>query len=252
MPAHFPVALPPVHEECRTFARAHGFAHFLFVAYVPAGTVPTAPMIVTDYPVAWVEVYDLNGFVRIDPVLRRAMSGVEPFGWEVFDRCASETALFWSQAARHALDHGLSVPLHGPHGAFGLLSLAGNDAPSEPTERRALFACAHSLALKHFESALSALRPEAEVEHLTQRQNQALDLVARGMTIRSVADRLHVHHRTVENLLAHACVRLGVRTREQAIARAVELGVIGPAWPETAFRGSIVIRDDLNTEQVVT
>ena len=242
-------ALQHVHQACQRFAQGKGFPRFLFVAHVPAGTSPSAPHISTNYPVAWVETYDTLGFMRVDPVLHWAIGHVDVFGWEMFDKQAPSTRTFWSEASRHDLDRGCSIPKHGPHGAFCMFSLAGQDLPADPGERRRLFEEAATFAAGHFERLLLELRPRAEVERLTQRQHDALELVAKGLTVRSVAERLRLHRRSVEDLLAHACIRLGVRTSAQAVARAVELGEIGPSLPETAFRGSVVLRSSVDTRE---
>ncbi|MFF1680575.1 AAA family ATPase [Streptomyces sp. NPDC058256] len=64
---------------------------------------------------------------------------------------------------------------------------------------------------------------------LTERQLQVMGLLARGMTNVEIADRLVVSVRTVDNHVSAVLDKLGVRTRRQAAARAVELGMLpGP------------------------
>jgi DNA-binding CsgD family transcriptional regulator len=58
----------------------------------------------------------------------------------------------------------------------------------------------------------------------TRRQLDCLALAARGMTATEIGRELGVSPRTVEHHLAKLCERLGVRTRVQALAVAVERG----------------------------
>jgi DNA-binding CsgD family transcriptional regulator len=62
----------------------------------------------------------------------------------------------------------------------------------------------------------------------TRRQLDCLALAAQGMTTTEIGLRLGVSPRTVEHHLARLCERLGVRTRVQAVALAVEHGWLPP------------------------
>lgn len=63
---------------------------------------------------------------------------------------------------------------------------------------------------------------------LTAREHEILMLVSQGMTMQQVARRLGISPRTVETHVAKLYRKLGVRTRVQAVARAVQLGLIEP------------------------
>lgn len=63
----------------------------------------------------------------------------------------------------------------------------------------------------------------------TRRQLDCLALAALGMTTTEIGRRLGVSPRTVEHHFAKLCERLGVRTRVQALAVAVEHGWLPPA-----------------------
>jgi DNA-binding CsgD family transcriptional regulator len=63
---------------------------------------------------------------------------------------------------------------------------------------------------------------------LTARQLQCLQLAAEGNPSVDIGRRLGLSARTVDDHLAVACRHLGVRTRIQAVAAAVTLGLIRP------------------------
>ena len=61
---------------------------------------------------------------------------------------------------------------------------------------------------------------------LTPREHEVLMLLSRGLTMRQMATRLGISPRTVETHVAKLYRKLDVRTRIQAVSRAVSLGLI--------------------------
>lgn len=82
---------------------------------------------------------------------------------------------------------------------------------------------AHDLLLKN--GSQDDLNPA-----LTSRQQEVLSLLTAypDLTSATVAQKLGVRHSTVRNLLSDAYLRLGVRNRSAAIAKARQLGLITP------------------------
>jgi len=66
---------------------------------------------------------------------------------------------------------------------------------------------------------------------LTPRERDAARLVAQGLSNREIADALVVTERTVESHLSHMFVKLGLRSRTQLAAWALEHGLAGPPPP---------------------
>ena len=62
---------------------------------------------------------------------------------------------------------------------------------------------------------------------LTARQVEVLALVAQGLTNSQIAARLVVSRRTIDHHVATTLRKLAVRTRADASARAVRLGLAG-------------------------
>jgi DNA-binding NarL/FixJ family response regulator len=64
-------------------------------------------------------------------------------------------------------------------------------------------------------------------EHrLSPRQLACLRLVATGKTTLEIAAELGISNRTVEQYVAEACTRLGVRTRIEAVVKIVRMGLV--------------------------
>ena len=76
-----------------------------------------------------------------------------------------------------------------------------------------------------YRSELSAPKVAAGPE-LTPREQRVLALVADGLPTREIGDKLHYSERTVKKVLCDVILKLGARSRSQAIARAVRQGII--------------------------
>jgi DNA-binding NarL/FixJ family response regulator len=72
----------------------------------------------------------------------------------------------------------------------------------------------------------TAVAAAAKVPELTAREQRVLALVADGLPTREIGQELHYSERTVKKVLGDVVVKLGARSRSQAIARAVRQGII--------------------------
>jgi DNA-binding CsgD family transcriptional regulator len=73
---------------------------------------------------------------------------------------------------------------------------------------------------------LLALDSPPEGASLTQREREVLVLVARGLTTAKIAERLNLGYPTIRTHMEHIREKLGVKTRAQAVARALALRLI--------------------------
>lgn len=74
-----------------------------------------------------------------------------------------------------------------------------------------------------------ALRREATVEPLSERERDILQLLAEGHDNRTIAARLHLSEKTVGNRLSEIFAKLGVANRTQAALVAIQRGLIAPS-----------------------
>jgi LuxR family maltose regulon positive regulatory protein len=69
---------------------------------------------------------------------------------------------------------------------------------------------------------------------LTERERLILDRIGLGMNMRQMADDLFVSYNTVKTQMRSLYQKLGARSREQALVRAHEHGLLGSARVNTA------------------
>jgi DNA-binding NarL/FixJ family response regulator len=100
--------------------------------------------------------------------------------------------------------------------------VASGDALLAPSATRRLV---EDFARRRADGPPRSLR---ELDTLTPREREVLELVARGLSNAEIAARLIVGEATVKTHVAHVLMKLGLRDRVQAVIFAYEVGVITP------------------------
>ena len=235
--------IPEVAAACRQVAAALGFEHFIYGFRAPISLTQPCQFILSGYPRAWREHYDRNSYAAIDPVIRRSLTTVVPFGWDELDLSEPEVAQLFREAAEYGLRYGLSVPVHGGFGEGGVLSLARAQTPLPEAagERQHLFQQAQwfTVVLQQKLRALVFQESAVLTPKLTRREVECLRLAAEGQSAHSIANTLKIAERTAVFHLNHAEEKLGVKRRQQAVARAVALGQVEPACYRERFSDSV-------------
>jgi DNA-binding NarL/FixJ family response regulator len=87
----------------------------------------------------------------------------------------------------------------------------------------AIFGAALAQRLSHWFGTMDGNR--GPFAALTPRENQALELIARGWGNPAIAERMGVSAKTVRNLVSNIFTKLQVADRAQAIAKARDAGL---------------------------
>ena len=175
--------------------------------------------------------YAKMGMQRFDPTLRAAMLSVAPVDWQRLAKTDDFTRVFFDAHDFGITDRGLSVPIRGPYGDFGLLSVTRDCSKEEwrkflPTVIGDLQMAAVNL---HDNVLNSEVLPKALARpSLSKREQEILQWVAHGKSQQDIGDILSISHRTVEVHIRSGREKLGALTTAQAVGRAIRLGIIQP------------------------
>jgi DNA-binding NarL/FixJ family response regulator len=82
------------------------------------------------------------------------------------------------------------------------------------------------IAQKLMAHLAGTVQPVETVETLTPRELEVLELVARGLTNRSIGRMLSISDRTVQGHLANIFAKLQVNSRTEAVTKGLQLGLI--------------------------
>lgn len=235
---------------CRSVAHALGFPYFLLGLRVVVAPDRPAQFIISSYPREWRIRYDARRYMAIDPVLANALERVRPFSWDELDQSAPQIRDFFEDARGHGLGHGFTVPVHGAHGHFSLLSLArAAPLPDGAEDLNRLYRFGHWFALHLHERLCRLISHDGEfVVHtpkLSARERECLSMAAQGHSAAAIGLLLKIAERTVVFHLSHAMEKLGARTRQHAIALATSLNQIdlGP-YPQQMERSQKLVELD--------
>lgn len=206
------------------------FAHLVFLVVHLANRADTYPFYCTTYPEEWTSTYIERNYFEIDPVIGLSRTGFLPVDWSTLDRRSLRTRRFFKEAESFDIGrHGMTVPLRGPGGERSLFSVTSN--LPRPKWRTLRTSTSHDLqVLPHYlhEKVLSVsgLRKSGGYRKLSRREQECLQLLARGVVSKRIAVRLQISESAVRLYLRLAKRKLEAATIYQAIARASFLEII--------------------------
>ena len=214
--------LPAIQQAVRTFAASFGYDRFVLFS------ASSAREDVLDR-IYWVEgewfgdgePVDAETYVRRCPVTRHIIEVREPFFWT---KTSGESGELYRvvRSPRGRGIHGLQIPVFGPLGLEGAMSLGGERIDPSPRARVAL-ALVAGAALLAAQRLLEAPAGGGNGE-LTRREREILAWTAAGRRQGKIAATLGLSGRTIENHLRRIRKRLGVATTAQAIRVAISTG----------------------------
>jgi len=95
-----------------------------FASYAAMSPLSGDVRFYANYPDAWVTHYTNNEFHLVDPAIHMSSKSVAPVDWSRFQRNKDFNRVFGDGHDFGIPDVGLSVPIRGPYGEFGLLSVS--------------------------------------------------------------------------------------------------------------------------------
>jgi DNA-binding CsgD family transcriptional regulator len=197
------------------------------------GTYPTLPgattIIISNLPEQWCKNYEQMDYAQIDPAARHCRVRVTPTLWwteggaESASRDA-QTATFIEEARSFGLNSGVSFPVHGAGGAWGMLSLScEQDLENSRVRLERSMPYNQLLSGYVFEAATRAAVPKrpAEGQELTGREMECIAWCAEGKTSWEISKILGISERTVFFHIQNASRKLGASNRIQAVTLAM-------------------------------
>jgi DNA-binding NarL/FixJ family response regulator len=98
--------------------------------------------------------------------------------------------------------------------------IANGDALLSPSVTRRL--------IEHFASEPEQAAPLSLPDDLTDREREALELLAHGLSNREIAEKMFIGEATAKTHVSRLLTKLGVRDRVQAVVVAYETGLVRP------------------------
>jgi len=209
-----------------------GFDTFVYGALIPNDQNDPDVAVVTSMPSEWVERYDRMSYIEVDPRVQTCLSHVTPFLWESRRSYGPRADAFLKDGAKYGLRSGIAFLLRsaaGENAMFGVNS--SRDALLDNGKLQLAVGKAHLFASFFHEWFFHNLRnPRVKFDmalpEVSKRELEVLSLASRGRSSKQIARELGISESTANFHIASVKRKFGVRTRGQAIARAVQAGLI--------------------------
>lgn len=200
-------------------------------SYCVTNTISGAVQGFSNFPTAWVDHYKSNGLHIADPTIDLSTRSIAPVDWSRFRAHRGFQKVFLRGRDFGIPDQGLTVPIRGPYGECGLLSVTRETSARDWTLLRPKIigslqmaaVALHDTVMQGDTLAATLRRPA-----LSSREREVLQWAAAGKSQQDIADILTLSLRTVEVHLRSARSKLAALTTTQAAGRAISLGIITP------------------------
>ncbi|MGH1577235.1 autoinducer binding domain-containing protein [Planktotalea sp.] len=202
-----------------------------YATYCAVNTVSDQVIGFSTYKDEWKEHYGAQRFQNVDPTLHMPMRSIAPVDWQRLRTHKDFQKVFEHARDFQIADQGLSIPIHGPFGEVGLISVT-RDCKRETweqlrrhviTELQTAAVSLHDTVMQSDTLGYALRRPQ-----LSARECEVLQWTAAGKTQVDIGDILSISFRTVEVHLRSARSKLCALTTPQAIGRAIAMGFIHP------------------------
>lgn len=185
------------------------------------------------YAPDWITRYMEARFIESDPVMNTAHASFDPIDWNDLDWRGAHNTQFLNEANDFGVgNQGYTVPVRGPGGQFAIFTI--NKTCSDQTwtqllaEHRTDF-----MLLAHFTHQrmlkLSGLEHMHPSRPLSNRERDAIRLIADGLSRGQAAEKLGISENTFRVYIDSARHKLGALNVPHAIALAAHRGLIQPS-----------------------
>jgi DNA-binding CsgD family transcriptional regulator len=196
---------------------------------VVSGNTRTSRALFRHWPKDWASLSDAKSFGARSFVLQAACKQTAPFSWlDILQQQTLPAAEreVWDTAREFGWTNGFVVPIHGPHGYLAVASMGSRERDLDlGLERRAQL---HMMAVLAHERcrALRHTLPTDVHDILGARELECLRWVAAGKTDWEIGVILNLSASTVRFHVDRARIKLDARTRPQAVAQVMLLGLL--------------------------
>lgn len=218
-------------EAFRVEAGRFGYSTFALGELPRIGGGAPSGFFVSTWPSRWVEVYLGENLAIDDPTVEFARTSILPDTFSGLRRrrtAAGGSHRVLDVAAAHGWPEGLAIPIHGPNGYRGVVTVAGETEELRRRDRAAL----HLMALYLHERLKQLLAPalnEAAVRpRLSPGEIECIRWLMAGKSDWEMSEILGISEWTAHWRIEKAKAKFGVKTRAQLTALAVHHGYLTP------------------------
>ena len=212
-----------------SLARRQGFDQVVYGVVGSRQEKLESAFLHSNYSSSWRDRYDADRLHYVDPTVTHCLSSSLPIVWEPDTFNGDRQREFYEEACGHGIRSGVTFPIHGPNGEFGVVSFA-SDALPDPREAPHAMASLALIRDYAFESSLRFVRPQQlqDKPRLTKRELEVLKWVMVGKSSWEISRITNCSEATVNFHIGNVRQKFGVSTRQQALVKAIGMGILIP------------------------
>ena len=220
-------------EVLYSLAQECGFDHVLYGMVASRHAKLENAFLRSNYSPEWRARYDADRLAYIDPTVSHCLASSVPIVWQPSTFSAPAQRELYEEACGYGIRSGVTFPIHGPNGEFGVISFASDAAPGAATSRAlehhlAELALIRDYAFQSASSFLGAAAPAEIPPRLTRRELEVLSWAMAGKSSWEISKIISCSEATINFHMANVRQKFNVNTRQQAVVKAIGLGLIIP------------------------
>lgn len=215
-------------------AHQHGFEQTLY-GVVPNKNMPLENAFLrSNYSASWRTTYDKEKLHYVDPTVSHCMTSAVPLIWQPQTFELPNQQQLYEEACSYGIRSGITFPIHGPSNEFGVISFVSDTLSDKKFIRELDHSMAELSLIRDylFESSLKFFKstePVKDEARLTRRELECLKWATAGKSSWEISMILGCSEATVNFHIANIRFKFKVNTRQQAIVKAISMGLILPA-----------------------
>jgi len=215
----------------RKEAGRHGFSTVVVGALPrPDGSLPE--FFLSTWSPEFVEEYFAERLALTDPSVDAARTAIRPVLWSDLHaryRAEGRTTRHFDLTRSNGFPEGFAIPVHGPNGYHGLVTVAGETADLSPRSVTAL----HLMSLYLHQRLMELMAPELmlppdDLPRLSPGEVECIKWLIAGKSDWEMSEILNIAEATAHWRIERAKQKFGVKTRAQLTALAVHYGFVRP------------------------
>jgi DNA-binding CsgD family transcriptional regulator len=225
-------------ESVLTIVHGLGFDNFMYGASAsPHLDHESRSYVFTTLPLDWVRRYDEQAYIEVDTRITRALDSALPLVWDYATELGQspQTDKFLEDSLAHGAGSGVVCGLHGRGDAKVIFALSSATPRIDDARRHEIVGKLGDILLlgtyfhEIFMRAVveQGVPPQSQGAPLSVREKQCLTLAAQGKTSQDIAAKLGISERTIQFHFDGIRSKLGAANRQEAVAKAITLGVLG-------------------------
>ena len=225
-----------LHALCWRLMANQGYDYYVYGMVVPVSYGKYQLHLIYSDQSDWTNHYRTENYLRDDPFISHCLKHVSPIVWDSnknsdFGMTSTQTRML-QKAREFGIKNIVVLPIHGSFRDLSFLQVSitkGHVVPKEtilnmmPTlsfVARFLHEAAYRILVKNCEPA--------QTIYLTPREKEVLVRVADGENTSEISDTLKISENTVLAHMKKIHLKLDVKSRSHAIAKAITLGLLTP------------------------